>query len=76
MESKVFFVNINVNNPAHVGSKNVDVVLTGGTGSAADLNNYTTQTVTFPSTSVNQTLNITLSQYGTAQPAKTSSTNP
>lgn len=71
MAAGTYGVNINVNNPAHVGSKNVNVVLTGGTGSAADLNNYTTQTVTFPASSVNQTLNLTLTQYGSAQPAKT-----
>ncbi len=71
MTAGTYGININVNNPAHVGSKNVNVVLTGGTGSAADLNNYTTQTVTFPTASVNQTLNLTLTQYGTAQPAKT-----
>ncbi|WP_418637898.1 beta strand repeat-containing protein [Winogradskyella sp.] len=38
-----------------------DVVLTGGTGAASDINNYTTQTVTFPGgTSANQTVTLTI----------------
>lgn len=71
MATGTYGINIDVNNPAHVGSKDVAVVLTGGTGTAADINNYTTQTVTFASASVNHTLNLTLTQYGVAQPAKT-----
>ena len=71
MTAGTYGVNLTLNNAAHVGSKNVNVVLTGGTGSAADINNYTTQTVTFPASSVSQTLNLTLTQYGVAQPSKT-----
>jgi predicted extracellular nuclease len=39
---------------------NVDVVLTAGTGTAADINNYTTQTVTFSPTTANKTLTLTI----------------
>jgi hypothetical protein len=39
----------------------VQVAITGGTGSAADVNNYTTQTVTFPAgSSANQTVTLTV----------------
>ncbi|MBF8148518.1 lamin tail domain-containing protein [Winogradskyella sp. F6397] len=38
-----------------------DVVLTGGTGDASDINSYTTQTVIFPGgTSANQTITLTI----------------
>ncbi len=38
----------------------VDVALTGGSGSAADINNYTTQTVTFNAGSASNTLALTI----------------
>jgi predicted extracellular nuclease len=38
----------------------VDVVLTGGTGDATDINNYTTQTVTFNPTTATKVLTLTI----------------
>ncbi|HTY08182.1 MAG TPA: endonuclease [Candidatus Edwardsbacteria bacterium] len=43
-----FNLTVNIANPSGSSATTVQVVLTGGTGSAADVNNYTTQTLTFP----------------------------
>jgi hypothetical protein len=62
-------VTLNANSPAIPYS--VDVVLTGGTGNAADINNYTTQTLTFsPGTSLD-TLGITITDDLLTEPAET-----
>jgi endonuclease I len=39
---------VDITSPSGTVATTVQVVLTGGTGSAADINNYTTQTLTFP----------------------------
>lgn len=41
-------VPVTITNPSPSVATTVDVVITGGTGSAADVNNFTTQTLTFP----------------------------
>ncbi|HPH82650.1 MAG TPA: hypothetical protein PL185_08735, partial [Flavobacteriales bacterium] len=51
-----------INNPSVTLPTTFDLALTGGAGIDADVNNYTTQTVTFPAnSSANQTLVITVS---------------
>jgi len=53
---------VSIANPSGSASTSVEVALTSGTGSAADINSYTTQTVTFPagsSTSETVTLTVT-----------------
>ncbi|MCA0447187.1 MAG: T9SS type A sorting domain-containing protein [Bacteroidetes bacterium] len=53
---------VSIANPSGSVATTVDVALTSGTGSAADINTYTTQTVTFPagsSTSETVTLTVT-----------------
>ncbi len=49
----------------------VDVELVGGTGSAADINNYTTQTVTFTPGSSSQNLTLTITDDALAEAAET-----
>lgn len=52
---------LSITNPSTTDATSVDVFISGGTGSAADINNYTTQTVTFPAgSSANQTVTITV----------------
>ncbi|NML56123.1 Calx-beta domain-containing protein [Chryseobacterium cheonjiense] len=52
---------LSITNPSTTNSTSVDVFISGGTGSLADINNYTTQTVTFPAgSSANQTVTITV----------------
>lgn len=52
---------LSITNPSPIAATTVDVVRTGGTGSAADINNYSTTTVTFPAnSSANQTLTLTI----------------
>lgn len=53
-------VTVGLNAASLSSTFNVDVVLTGGTGSAADINNYTTQTVTFNPNSSSNTLTLTI----------------
>lgn len=43
-----FDMTVAIANPSGSGATTADVVLASGTGSAEDINNYTTQTVTFP----------------------------
>lgn len=49
---------LTLTNPNPTATTTVDVAITGGTGSAADVNNYTTQTVTFPANATTATLTI------------------
>ncbi len=49
----------------------VEVELVGGTGSAADINNYTTQTVTFTPASSSQNLTLTITDDALAEAAET-----
>lgn len=50
---------LSIANPSVTTPTSVDVYIAGGTGSAADINNFTTQTVTFPAgSSLNQTVTI------------------
>lgn len=50
-----------ITNPSPSAATTAQVALTGGTGSAADVNNYTTQTITFPGNSTaNQTVTLTV----------------
>ena len=50
-----------ITNPDVINATSFNVALTGGDGDASDINNYTTQLVTFPAnTSANQTLTITV----------------
>ncbi|MFN8288186.1 MAG: T9SS type A sorting domain-containing protein [Chitinophagales bacterium] len=49
----------------------VDVELFGGTGTAADINNYTTQTVTFAPGSSSQNLTLTITDDALAEPSET-----
>lgn len=49
----------------------VDVALTGGTGSAADINNYTTQTATFAPNSTQASVTLTITDDATQEGAET-----
>lgn len=49
----------------------VEVELVGGTGSAADINNYATQTVTFTPASSSQNLTLTITDDALAEAAET-----
>jgi hypothetical protein len=54
-------VALTITNPSPSVATTVQVAITGGTGSAADVNNYITQTVTFPAgSSANQTVTLTV----------------
>jgi predicted extracellular nuclease len=53
-------LSLQLNAVSAVTSFSVDVVLDGGTGSAADINNYTTQTVTINAGSVSNSLALTV----------------
>lgn len=59
-------------NPSATLATSFDVAITGGTGSAADVNNYTTQTVTFPiGSSANQQVTLTLTDDAIAEANET-----
>lgn len=64
-------LNLVLNAASNATAFSVDVVLVGGTGTAADINNYTTQTVTFQSGSATATLPITITDDTDAEPAET-----
>lgn len=52
---------VSIANPSGSVATTVEVALTSGTGSAADINTYTTQTVTFPAgSSTSQTVTLTV----------------
>jgi len=52
---------VNISSPSGSNATTVDVVLDGGTGTAADVNNYSTQTLTFPAgSSANQSASVTI----------------
>ncbi|MEC3877672.1 Calx-beta domain-containing protein [Chryseobacterium salviniae] len=52
---------LSITNPSATTATSVEVFISGGTGSATDINNYTTQTVTFPAgSSANQTVTLTV----------------
>ncbi len=52
---------VNIANPSASAATTVDVVLAGGTGTAADVNNYTAQSLTFPAGSSSpQTASVTI----------------
>ena len=56
-------INVSISNPSPGNATTADVVLTSG--NAARINNYTTQTVTFPaSTSADQTVTVTVTDNG------------
>lgn len=65
-----FNLNLNLNTLA-AANYTVDVVLTAGTGSAADINNYTTQTVSINSGNSNGTLALTLTDDLLQEPSET-----
>lgn len=58
-DAGTFTVNLQLN-AASAATLGVDVVLTGGTGTAADINNYTSQAVSFAPGSATQTLALTI----------------
>lgn len=50
-----------ITNPSPTVATTIEVAITGGTGTAADVNSYTTQTVTFPAnSSANETVTLTV----------------
>ncbi len=52
---------VSISNMDGTNATSVQVAITGGSGSAADVNNYTTQTVTFPAGSAaDQTVSLTI----------------
>lgn len=65
-----YAVNVTLN-AAAASTLTADVVLTGGTGSAADINNYTTQTVTFTAGSSTQTVTLTITDDALVEGAET-----
>ncbi|MBB4806073.1 hypothetical protein HNP38_001345 [Chryseobacterium defluvii] len=63
---------LSITNPSAATATSVDVYISGGTGSTADINNYTTQTVTFPAgSSANQTVTITVTDDSTIESDET-----
>ncbi|MBI5808820.1 MAG: fibronectin type III domain-containing protein [Ignavibacteriales bacterium] len=57
-----------INNPSATTPTTFEVAVTGGTGNLADINNYTTQTVTFPAgSSSDKTLQININNDGVAE---------
>ncbi len=69
-EGAIANIPIYLNTPVNA-SLDVDVVLVGGTGSAADVNNYTTQTVNFPNNVTTASLNVTITDDITQEGAET-----
>jgi endonuclease I len=56
-----FNIAVSISTPSASNATSVQVVLTGGTGTAADINSYSTQTLNFPAgSSANQTVSITI----------------
>jgi hypothetical protein len=63
---------LSITNPSPTVATTVEVQITGGTGSAADVANYTTQTITFPAnSSALQPLSITVTDDGLFEPYET-----
>ncbi len=63
---------LSIANPSASTATTVDVALTGGTGSAADINSYTTQTMTFPAnTSGDQTVTLTVTDDALVEGSQT-----
>lgn len=63
---------LSITNPSPTVATTVEVQITGGTGSAADVANYTTQTITFPAGSTAlQPLSITVTDDGLFEPYET-----
>ncbi|MEW6654967.1 MAG: hypothetical protein AB1394_16080, partial [Bacteroidota bacterium] len=57
-----------ITNPDNANATSFQVALTGGTGSASDINNYTTQSVTFAAgSSSNRTINLTITNDAIAE---------
>ncbi|KAF0152441.1 MAG: extracellular ribonuclease [Ignavibacteria bacterium] len=57
-----------ITNPDPTNATSFQVALTGGTGSASDINNYTTQSVTFPAgSSSNRTIILTVTNDAVAE---------
>ena len=56
-----FNIAVSISAPSAGSATSVQVVLTGGSGTAADINSYTTQTLSFPAgSSANQNVSITI----------------
>mgnify|MGYP001411139802 CR=1 FL=1 len=67
-----FNIAVSISAPSAVSATSVQVVLTGGIGTAADINNYTTQTLTFPAgSSANQNASITITDDGLEEGTET-----
>ena len=67
-----YSLTIAISNHDASNATSVNVALTGGTGSSADINNYSTQTVTFSAgTSADQTMIITISDDSIAEGSET-----
>lgn len=64
-------VNLALNTANHASPFTVEVVLNGGTGDASDINNYTTQTVTFPANSATASLTLTVTDDANPEPSET-----
>jgi hypothetical protein len=67
-----FSLTVNIYSPSGSAATTVQVVLTGGTGTAADVNNYTTQTLTFPAgSSTPQSATVIITDDALLEPAET-----
>ena len=67
-----FNIAVSISAPSASNATSVQVALTGGTGAAADINNYTTQTLTFPAgSSANQNAAITITDDALAEGTET-----
>lgn len=64
-------INLQLNAASTSTTFTVDVVLTGGTGTADDISNFSSQTVTFTPGSSSQTLPITINDDSNAEGAET-----
>lgn len=62
-----FTLYLNLTNATHANAFSVDVALTGGSGTAADINNYTTQTVNFAANVGVASLPITITNDATTE---------
>ena len=70
--SNTYNLEIEIENPDATNATTVEIALTGGTGNAADINNYTTQTITFPAgSSANQNAIITITDDSDFEPNET-----
>lgn len=70
-EAGTFNVNLQINAPSAASTFGVNVELVGGTGTAADIDNYTTQTVTFLPTVGLQTVTLTITDDALVEGAET-----